>query len=109
MLLPLHMNMLLETAATAPGTPITNSTATKDVPKNYEICQQSGFRQYPRHDPLSKMRVQWNGLGVRAASLDVRHPQEFVKSRGGEPQRGPQSPEENDSFLATNEVTTDDL
>jgi len=103
------MNMLLETAvAIDPGTPILNTNATTDVPSNYEICQRSGFRQHPRFDSLSKLMVQWNGLGVRLDSLDVRNPQEFIKSRGGESQQGSRSPEPEDSFITVS-VDPDDL
>jgi hypothetical protein len=110
MLLPLHMNMLLQTAAASTaeaGTTIANANATS-VLSSYEICQRTGFRQYPTWDPLSKMRIQWDGLGVRADSLDHRHPQDFVKSRGNDHQEGPQNPESDDMFL-TATIAPEDL
>jgi len=90
------------------GSLIVNANATTDVPSNYEIDPISGFRQYPIFDPLSKMRRRWDGEWTRAASLDERHAQEFVKSRGGDSQRGGVSPEQDDSFISTS-VSPEDL
>jgi len=106
MLLALQMNMLLETAAII-GTEIANANAV-DGFSNYEICQRSGFRQYPTWDRSSRMRVEWNGAGVRAESLDPRHPQEFVQSRSVERHTGPQSPEGDNSFISTS-IAPEDL
>jgi hypothetical protein len=85
------------------GTPITNANATADVPTNYEICDRTGFRQYPWH-----LKKQWDGHYVRSKSFENRHPQEFVRSRGGDKQKGPQSPEGDDSFIATS-IAPEDL
>jgi len=90
------------------GTPITNSGATTSLQSNYEICPVSGFKLYPRGDRLTEYRKRWDGQWVRAESLDPRHPQEFIRSRGNEPQRGPKSPEPDDVFIST-AVTPDDL
>ena len=91
------------TAATASGTAIQNTTATTDVPQNYEICQRTGFRVRPGE--LDK-----DGYGelVRKESRESRHPQDVIRGKsasGG----GPKSPEGSDTFLSTNEVTADDL
>jgi len=81
------------------GTPITNAGATTDVPKNYEICDRTGFRMLPQHDRLSKMRIEWTGYGVRADSKDTRNAQDYISSRQ-DIQEGPQSPENNDQFIS---------
>lgn len=92
----------------AAGTDITNDGATTDNPVNYELCQRTGFRMYPTHDPLSKMRIEWTGYGVRAASLDMQNPQDYVASRGNDRQIGPQSPENNDRFIGDS-IAPEDL
>ena len=88
------------------GTPIINADATTER-SNYELCQRSGFRQYPQHDHLSKMRIEWTGYGVRTDSLDERNAQDFVGARGDDRQVGPQSSELNDRFISTSIVPED--
>ena len=78
------------------GTPITNAQATADVPTNYEICSRSSFRQYP-----GELVRDGYGELVRKKSMDERHPQDFVRSRGGDRQRGSVSPEGDDTFIVT--------
>jgi hypothetical protein len=90
-------------AVADPGTGITNANATADVPTNFEICDRTGFKQYPHH-----LKRQWDGHYVRSKSIENRHPQEFVKSRGGDKQKGPQSPEGDDSFVAVS-IAPEDL
>lgn len=90
------------------GTAITNATATTNVPTNYEICPISGFRQWPQWDSISRIRKRWDGQYVRAESLDSRHPQEFVESRGNVRQEGPQHAEPEDVFIADS-VAPEDL
>lgn len=90
------------------GAPITNDGATTDNPINYEMCDRTNFRQLPQIDPLSKMRIEWTGYGVRADSLDMQNAQDHVASRGGDRQAGPQSSELNDVFLAAS-IAPEDL
>ena len=89
------------------GTPITNAGVTATL-SNYEVDPMSGFRQYPINDPYSKLKKRWDGQFVRTKSMDPRHPQEFVKSRGNHPQTGPQSTERDDTFIDV-AVSADDL
>lgn len=91
----------------AAGTDITNAGATTDNPVNYEICDRTGFRQLPQIDKLSKMRREWTGYGVRAASLDTRNAQDYVASRGNDRHVGPQNPEPTDVFVSTSTAPED--
>ena len=89
------------------GTSVTNSGATTDVPSNYLICARTGFK-IPVSDGLVR-----DGYGqwVRASSAEQRHPQDRIRSRGGEKQRGSVSPEQTNRFVGTeiDTVTADDL
>lgn len=85
------------------GTDITNSTATTDVPTNYEVCQLSGFK-YKRGVLIRR----WDGLWVHPDFNEPKHPQEFVRSRP-EHLTGSIRPEQEDVFLTTNEVQAEDL
>lgn len=90
------------------GVSITNANATTDVPRNYEICQRTGFKLRPRHDRLSKIRTEWTGYGVRMESLDMRNAQDLIRSKP-ERQGGPQYPEiDTDTFISV-DVSPDDL
>lgn len=89
------------------GTDITNDNATTDVPTNNEVCERTGFRQYPQFDRLSKMRIEWTGYGVRADSLDPRNAQDYVAARGNDRQVGPQSSELDDVFVSTSTAPED--
>ena len=84
----------------------TNSTAQLEIRSNYEICQRTGFKMLPQHDPLSKMRIEWTGQGVRLMSLDKRHPQDRLGQKQDR-QTGPQSAELDDVAVGT--VTADNL
>lgn len=86
---------------------ITNANA-EDGVGYYEICQRTGFKQYPLWHPLSKMTRDGYGEYVREKSKDSRHPQDFVRSGKNEPQTGPQNPEATDVFLSAI-VTASDL
>ena len=90
------------TEAAGVGQTITNANATAG-PTNYEICQRTGFRQYPGE----LMRDGYGEL-IRPKSVDERHPQDFVRSRGGDRQRGSVSPEQNNSFIVTS-IAPEDL
>jgi len=90
-----------------PGTPIVNADATVEL-SQYEICQRTGFRMLPQHDYLSKMRIEWTGLGVRSDSFEPRHPQDYVNSVAERAQTGPESPESDDVFI-TDDIDPDDL
>lgn len=74
-----------------------------EVPSNYEICDRSGFKV-----PAGELVEQWDGLKVRARDRDYRHPQEFVRVRAERPNPS-RSPEPDDEFLGTNEVTASGL
>lgn len=67
------------------------------------ICQASGFEF-----PLRELVKQWDGALVHPSFLDVRNPQDYIRAR---PERTLPytSPEAPDTFLATNEVTPEDL
>lgn len=84
------------------GGPV-NSQATSDVPTNYDLCQRTGFRQYP-----GELVRDGYGEYVRGRSSDERHPQDFQRSRGGDRQRGSVSPEQDDTFIATS-IAPEDL
>lgn len=79
-----------------------NADATAE-PSNYEICQRSGFRV--RAGTLVR---EWTGLWVRPEVWETRHPQDFVRPIP-ERHRDTISPETDDEFLTTNEVTVSDL
>lgn len=87
------------------GVTIENASAVDGV-TNYEIDDRTGFKVYPAWHPLSKTKE--DGYGWRTREGDARHPQEFVKSRGNDKQRGPQNPEPSDSFISTS-VGPEDL
>jgi hypothetical protein len=87
-----------------PGTPITNSNATTNVPTHNEACQVSGFRQYP-----DQIVQTWDGLRVRKKSFDPKHPSLLTRStRDGLRSRERASPEPDDVFIST-DVTVEDL
>jgi len=92
------------TAATDTGTAIINSQSTRDVQSNYELDDRTGFRLYPQEG-----RKDGYGQITRRKSGDDIHPQDRVRSRGGESQRGSVSPEQDDTFLTDGEVTAGDL
>ena len=87
---------------------IANEGATTSVPKNYEICDRSGFRQYPIWDKLSKMRIDGYGYGVRADSADPRHPlDDLQQAKSITKQIGPQHPEPDNVFYVS--IAPEDL
>lgn len=70
----------------------------------YQICDRSGFKVR-----ASETKKEWNGRIVREEDFERRHPQDFARGRRDD-QRVPfSSPEEEDRFLAANEVTKDSL
>ena len=88
------------------GTPITNSGATTGDPQNFEVCSRTGFKVLPGS-------IVKDGYGVlcRAESADSVHPQDRLRSRGNESQRGPVSPEGTDTFVPAypNGTSAEDL
>ena len=85
-----------------------NSDATTSVPKNYEICPVSGFRQYRVEDRLSRLMERWDGQWVRVESLDPRHPiDDLQQSKVTEKQKGPQFAEASDTFYSS--IAPEDL
>ena len=85
------------------GTDITNANATIDVQNNYVICSRTGFRQF------ADVGLERDGYGelIRKDSIDQFHPQDNVRSRGGDRQYGPESPELNDVFVSTSTAPGD--
>ena len=84
---------------------ITNTDASTEK-SNYLHCDRTNFRV-----PVSEwLKTEWTGYMVRAESFEHQPPQDFVKSRGGDKEIGPQSPEGDDVFITShNTVTIDDL
>jgi len=78
---------------------IVNNDATTQVQANFEIDDRTGFRNYPRWDRLSKLREEWTGY--LTTDPDIRNPQDHVKARGSDPQRGPDFPEPDDNFISS--------
>ena len=68
------------------------------------ICDRTGFKV-----KASRTRMEWNGLIVRVEDWEPRHPQDFVRGRRDRQAVRNARPEQTDTFLATNEVTADDL
>ena len=86
------------------GKDIGNPDATTDVPNNYAQCDYTGFRQLP-----GSLKMTWNKYAVRKKSWESRHPQDFQKDPSNTRQKGSKRPEQEDRFLADNEITQDDL
>lgn len=83
-----------------------------EVRSNYEICQLSGFRALPGdpNEPRdSDLVEQWNGLWTLRKFRDKRHPMERYQARASERYSPQPRPEQDDAFLATNEVDSEDL
>ena len=74
-----------------------NANATRLSPKNYEQDPKSGFLQYPG----TMIRDGQSGDYTRRRSYDPRHPQELLRSRGGDKQTGSVAPEQPNRFVGT--------
>lgn len=68
------------------------------------ICDRTGLK-VKRSDCVRE----WNGLLVRRQSFEERHPQDFVRSFEDDQSVLDPRSEGEDTFLADNEVTVDDL
>ena len=79
---------------------VANSNAT-DAPSNYLHCDRTNFRG----DELKK---EWTGAMVLPEYFEGRQPQEYVKARGSQRDKGPQNPEPTDVWITT-KITQDDL
>ena len=79
---------------------ITNDNTTS-APSNDLHSDRTNFR-------VDELKTEWTGMMVAPEEWEPRHPQEYVKSRGGEKEYGPQNPEPDDNFLAA-VVGIDDL
>jgi len=88
------------TADVLSGTQIVN-TDTATAPSNYLMCDRTNFK-------VRELKKEWTGYMVRPESFENQHPQDFLKSRGSDKQRGPLSPEPENQFITT-EITGDDL
>jgi hypothetical protein len=80
----------------------TNSEA-EPYPSFYDICDRSGFRV-----KAGKLIEDWGGIMVRPEDYDGRHPQELVRGIVERPSEQ-LSPEPEDTFLSTNQVSASDL
>ena len=89
------------------GTAITNTGAEANANSGYSIDPVSGFKMLPFSHPHSKLRKRWDGQIIRLGSLDKRHPQEFIESRGDRSQRGPESPESDPVYVSTSTSPSD--
>ena len=77
-------------------TDITNDGATL-TPSNYEIDDRTGWRLLPG-EAVRDGQIQ--GMYVSKKVRDDRHPQERLRSYGGDRLRGPKSPEPDDIFIS---------
>ena len=84
------------------GTEIENLDA-EEVLSNYVHCDKSNWRVYP-----GGLKKEYTGMMVRPDLHELRHPQEYEKSKGGDKAPGSPRPEKDDEFL-TDEITQDDL
>jgi hypothetical protein len=76
----------------------------------YEICQRTGHKMLPIWHPHSQFTVDGYGDYVRKKSVDPKHPQDDIGSRGNDYQAGPQNPEDNDDdFIAVSVSPSEDL
>lgn len=77
-------------------------------PSFTEICDRTGFDMLPWWHPLSELVEDGYGRYVRRKSADPVHPQDKIRSRGNDRQRGPQNAESSDTFLSAS-VSPEDL
>jgi len=89
--------------ANVPGGTEIENLAAEVVLSNYVMCDRSNWRVYP-----SGLKKEYTGMMVREDLHELRHPQEEVKSRGGDKEPGSPRPEGDDVFLDT-PVSGDDL
>ncbi len=68
------------------------------------ICDRTGLKR-----KASQCQKEWNNLIVQKSSWEQRHPQDFIRSVKDRQQVPDPRPPGEDRFLATNEVTVDDL
>jgi len=76
---------------------ITNANA-EEVASNFVHCDKSNWRVRP-----GTLKQEYTGMMVRPDLHELRHPQEYEKSRGGDKAPGSPRPEHEDSFI-TEEV-----
>jgi hypothetical protein len=68
------------------------------------ICDRCGFKTR-----RSESRKTWNGLVVCKEDYEPRHPQDFVRGRRDKQAFKDSRPEQADSFLSDNQVSSEDL
>lgn len=68
------------------------------------ICDRTGFKI-----KSTDARKEWTGAVVRSGSFETRHPQDFLRSKVDRQAVPDPRSEATDTFVATNEVTVDDL
>lgn len=69
-----------------------------------QICDRTGFKQ-----KSTMTRREWTGQTVRIESWEPRHPQDLIRSVKDDQSVENPNPPAPDKFLATNEVSKDDL
>ena len=77
--------------------------AAETVLSNYVHCDRSNWRVYP-----GGLKKEYTGMMVRPDLHELRHPQEYERSRGGDKSPGSPRPEQEDTFI-TDEITIDDF
>jgi len=85
------------------GTFIVNDNATTDAPTHINMCDLSGFKQYP-----DQMVSTWDGYRVRKKSHDPKNPQLEIKATQDHVNKGSRRPEQADTFLSGTRVPAPD-
>ncbi len=68
------------------------------------ICQRTGFKV-----KASNSVKEWNNLIIRSHSWEIRHPQDFLRSKQDQPGIRDARPRPTTKFLTANEVTASSL
>ena len=75
------------------------------VASNWVHCDRSNWRVYP-----GGLKKEYTGMMVRPDLHEMRHPQEYEKSKGGDKAPGSPKPEQDDTFIDNNDpVSIEDL
>lgn len=70
--------------------------------KHNVICDRTGFKV-----PAERTVMEWTGLRVLREHADMRHPQEFVRSRQDEQSVPDPRPEASDMFVSQGDFNLD--
>ena len=79
---------------------ITNVNA-EEFASNYTICDKSGWRVYP-----GTLKQEYTGMLVREELHELRHGQEYERSRGGDKAPGSPRLELDDTFIDNDDPVT---